>query len=196
MSAWQNVPFPELPTTVGEAGSILLHNGRIRLAAVGAAIAANSPWLSRAGEQIGLVVLAMAAAGIAVGIALLTAPTLPEARTPTARTTPAGTSKPSTPRGRPRRPQPAERRQPRPTEDGPDGPLDWLGERGLVELLGIATASGTALGIVVAAPGWRVRSRQGVARLGPYRREKPRDPVEAEFLRSIGTPDRLIGPTR
>jgi len=46
------------------------------------------------------------------------------------------------------------------------------------------------------APGWRVRSRQVVARLGPYRREKPRDPVEAEFLRSVGTPERLIGPTR
>lgn len=98
---------------------------------------------------IGLVILAMAA-GMAVGVALLTAPTLPEAPTTTARTTPAGTSKPSTRRGRPRRPQPAERRQPRPTEDGPDGPLDWLGERSLAELLGIATATGTALGIVVA----------------------------------------------
>jgi len=46
------------------------------------------------------------------------------------------------------------------------------------------------------APGWRVRSQQVLARLGPYRRETPRDPVEAEFLRSIGTPERLIGETR
>jgi hypothetical protein len=46
------------------------------------------------------------------------------------------------------------------------------------------------------APGWRARSQALVARLGPYRREKPRDPVEAEFLRSVGTPERLIGPTR
>lgn len=52
VSAWQDVPFPELPTTVGEAGSILLHNGRILLAAVGAALAVNSPWLSRAGEPL------------------------------------------------------------------------------------------------------------------------------------------------
>jgi len=46
------------------------------------------------------------------------------------------------------------------------------------------------------APAWRAKSRQVVARLGPYRRERPRDPVEAEFLRSIGTPERLIGPTK
>jgi hypothetical protein len=46
------------------------------------------------------------------------------------------------------------------------------------------------------APAWRATSEQVVARLGPIRRDKPRDPVEAEFLRSIGTPERLIGPTR
>jgi hypothetical protein len=46
------------------------------------------------------------------------------------------------------------------------------------------------------APARRARSAQVVARLGPIRRDKPRDPAEAEFLRSIGTPQRLIGPTR
>jgi hypothetical protein len=28
----------------------------------------------------------------------------------------------------------------------------------------------------------------------PYKRERPRDPAEAKFLRSIGTPEHLIGP--
>lgn len=46
------------------------------------------------------------------------------------------------------------------------------------------------------APARRAKSAQVLARLGPIRRDKPRDPVEAEFLRSIGTPERLIGPTR
>jgi len=46
------------------------------------------------------------------------------------------------------------------------------------------------------APAWRARSQQVVARLGQYRRERPRGPEEAEFLRSIGTPERLIGPTK
>lgn len=53
VSAWRNVPFPELPATVGEAGSILLHNGRILLAAVGAALAVNAPWLAHAGAPAG-----------------------------------------------------------------------------------------------------------------------------------------------
>jgi hypothetical protein len=30
---------------------------------------------------------------------------------------------------------------------------------------------------------------------GPYRRERPRDPDEARLLRTIGTPEDLIGPT-
>ena len=30
--------------------------------------------------------------------------------------------------------------------------------------------------------------------LGPYRRERPRDPDEARLLRQIGTPEELIGP--
>ena len=30
--------------------------------------------------------------------------------------------------------------------------------------------------------------------LGPYRRERPRDPDESRLLRRIGTPERLIGP--
>jgi hypothetical protein len=33
-----------------------------------------------------------------------------------------------------------------------------------------------------------------LARFGPITRDKPRDPVEARLLRSIGTPERLIGP--
>ena len=46
------------------------------------------------------------------------------------------------------------------------------------------------------APARRAKSAQVVACLGPIHRDKPRDPDEAEFLRSIGTPERLIGPTR
>jgi len=44
----QRVPFPELPTTIGEAASIWTHNGRILLAAIGAAVAVNAPWLAKA----------------------------------------------------------------------------------------------------------------------------------------------------
>lgn len=46
------------------------------------------------------------------------------------------------------------------------------------------------------APAWRAKSERVVARLGPIRRDKPRDPAEAAFLRSIGTPERLIGPEK
>lgn len=46
------------------------------------------------------------------------------------------------------------------------------------------------------APARRAKSAQVIARLGPIRRDEPRDRTEAEFLRSIGTPERLIGPTR
>jgi hypothetical protein len=44
------------------------------------------------------------------------------------------------------------------------------------------------------APQQRAKSAKVVAALGAIRRDKPRDPVEAELLRSIGTPERLIGP--
>ncbi len=44
------------------------------------------------------------------------------------------------------------------------------------------------------APQLRAKSAQVLARFGPARREKPRTATEAEFLRSIGTPERLIGP--
>lgn len=44
------------------------------------------------------------------------------------------------------------------------------------------------------APALRAKSAQIAARLGPARREKPRNATEAEFLRGIGTPERLIGP--
>jgi hypothetical protein len=42
----------------------------------------------------------------------------------------------------------------------------------------------------------RAKSAAVVARLGEIRRDRPRDAVEAEFLRRIGTPERLIGPVR
>jgi hypothetical protein len=44
------------------------------------------------------------------------------------------------------------------------------------------------------APLLRAKSAQILARFGPVRREKPRTATEAEFLRRIGTPERLIGP--
>jgi hypothetical protein len=45
------------------------------------------------------------------------------------------------------------------------------------------------------APAQRAKSAKVMAALRPIRRDKPRDPVEAELLRSIGTPEGLIGPT-
>lgn len=45
------------------------------------------------------------------------------------------------------------------------------------------------------APELRAKSERALAGFKPPRREKPRDPVEAEFLRRIGTPERLIGPS-
>jgi hypothetical protein len=45
------------------------------------------------------------------------------------------------------------------------------------------------------APAQRAKSAKVMAALKPIRRDKPRDPVEADLLRSIGTPERLIGPT-
>lgn len=49
---------------------------------------------------------------------------------------------------------------------------------------------------------WLARSAAGRKRVeriergfaAPYRRERPRDPAEAEFLRERGTPEELIGP--
>ncbi len=43
------------------------------------------------------------------------------------------------------------------------------------------------------APHLRAKSAQILAGFGPARREKPRNAAEAEFLRKIGTPERLIG---
>ncbi len=43
---FRRVPFPQLPMTIGEAASIWMHNGRILLAAIGAAVAVNAPWLA------------------------------------------------------------------------------------------------------------------------------------------------------
>lgn len=40
----------------------------------------------------------------------------------------------------------------------------------------------------------RAKSAQVRALLGPVKRDKPRHPIEAAFLRRIGTPERLIGP--
>ena len=45
------------------------------------------------------------------------------------------------------------------------------------------------------APELRAKSEQILAGFKPSRRQKPRDPVEAEYLRRIGTPERLIGPS-
>jgi hypothetical protein len=44
------------------------------------------------------------------------------------------------------------------------------------------------------APQLRAKTAQVLARFQPATREKPRDATEAEFLRTIGTPARLIGP--
>ncbi len=50
---------------------------------------------------------------------------------------------------------------------------------------------------------WRAERQQARAwvvlvdrAFGPYRRERPRDADEAELLRELGTPERLIGPAR
>jgi hypothetical protein len=45
------------------------------------------------------------------------------------------------------------------------------------------------------APELRAKSEKALERFKPARRQKPRHPAEAEFLRRIGTPERLIGPT-
>ncbi len=44
------------------------------------------------------------------------------------------------------------------------------------------------------APALRAKSEKALERFKPARRQKPRHPAEAEFLRRIGTPERLIGP--
>ena len=44
------------------------------------------------------------------------------------------------------------------------------------------------------APELRAKSEKVLARFRPASRQKPRSPVEAEFLRRLGTPERLIGP--
>ncbi len=44
------------------------------------------------------------------------------------------------------------------------------------------------------APQQRAKIAPLLARLGPITRDKPRNPTEAEYLRRIGTPERLIGP--
>lgn len=46
------------------------------------------------------------------------------------------------------------------------------------------------------APQLRAKSALVLERFGPPRREKPRTAAEAEFLRKIGTPERMIGPER
>ena len=38
--------------------------------------------------------------------------------------------------------------------------------------------------------------KQVDAALPPFQRKRPRDPGEASFLRSLGTPEELIGPER
>jgi hypothetical protein len=46
------------------------------------------------------------------------------------------------------------------------------------------------------APKRRAQSARVLARLGPIQRDKPRAAAEAQFLRRIGTPEHLIGPSR
>jgi hypothetical protein len=45
------------------------------------------------------------------------------------------------------------------------------------------------------APERRAKIERALAGFKPPRRQKQRSAFEAEFLRSIGTPERLIGPT-
>jgi len=45
------------------------------------------------------------------------------------------------------------------------------------------------------APERRAKIDRALAGFKPPRREKPRSVFEAEFLRRIGTPERLIGPS-
>jgi hypothetical protein len=45
------------------------------------------------------------------------------------------------------------------------------------------------------APELRAKSEEVLERFKPAHRQKPRHPAKAEFLRRIGTPERLIGPT-
>jgi hypothetical protein len=44
------------------------------------------------------------------------------------------------------------------------------------------------------APRRRAQTERILALLGPIRRDRPRDATEAEFLRRIGTLERLVGP--
>lgn len=44
------------------------------------------------------------------------------------------------------------------------------------------------------APRRRAQTERILAMLGPIRRDRPRHPTEAAFLRRIGTPEHLIGP--
>jgi hypothetical protein len=45
------------------------------------------------------------------------------------------------------------------------------------------------------APERRAKIESALEGFKPPRRQKPRSAFEAEFLRRIGTPERLIGPT-
>jgi len=44
------------------------------------------------------------------------------------------------------------------------------------------------------APRRRAQTERILAMLGPIRRDRPRHPTKAAFLRRIGTPEHLIGP--
>jgi hypothetical protein len=109
---------------------------------------------------LGLVFLALVAAGFAVGVALLTAPSLPEAPSTSSGVT-RTTTEPKHSRHQVAPPTVRGPRAPRslsndslagsatPTRDNTT-PIRWLGERTVVEMLGIATAAGTLLGSLVA----------------------------------------------
>jgi hypothetical protein len=46
------------------------------------------------------------------------------------------------------------------------------------------------------APALRAKSASLTAAFGTITRDKPRSAVEAQYLRKLGTPERLIGPVR
>lgn len=97
---------------------------------------------------LGLVLLSTLAAGFAVGVALLTAPSLPAPPPPTTTAADRSTRRPTPRPSRHSRTSPTAPSQPK--SPSSRSPLDWVGDRSTVELIGLASAAGTVLGFVVA----------------------------------------------
>jgi len=96
---------------------------------------------------LALVVLATLAAGVAVGVALLTAPSLPDAPpTQPAMQPPKNVFGPD----HETRPAAENRSSSHAPAQTSDSPLDWVSDRSTIELIGLASATGTLLGFVVA----------------------------------------------